>query len=465
MADISKIEVNGTEYDVSDTTERMQALKNLTATQFNSLLTNTTATGAVVQAMGDSETAVMSQKAVTDFVKRYSFSRIWQYNPIEINIENQTITFPYSTWLMGDKQPYNLSNKTLDFSTATKSAIIFIYNITTAELSFEAADTFVPSSTQLIIGLLYRSGTNYMSCNFNAEVKVIQGDYNEYSSVRVVQSTGSSNRQVMSQEAVTSQVAALQRTIQNTCYGEPCVIGIAHRGLSSVAPENTKSALIAARKAGFKKVEIDVHFTSDGVPVIIHDSTVDRTSNGSGNVADMTLEELKALDFGSWFSSSFEGEKILTFEECMALCRKLSLVPCIELKTLDEDLIKALVPVVKKYGLKVEWLSDRCDRLAWILEVDNSQTVVWVNAEHRTDFERYIGLEGELKTGSNRVKLAIRYDKITEALVSEILNYDIDFYAWTVDDVSTLLSLNPFVTGVMSNTINATEQLYKSTVY
>jgi len=72
--------------------------------------------------------------------------------------------------------------------------------------------------------------------------------------------------------------------------------GIAHRG---GRPENTLAAFRRAKAEGASGIEVDLEFTRDGHPVLLHDSTVDRTSNGSGRVADMTLEEIKKLDFGS----------------------------------------------------------------------------------------------------------------------------------------------------------------------
>ena len=72
--------------------------------------------------------------------------------------------------------------------------------------------------------------------------------------------------------------------------------GIAHRG---GRPENTLAAFRRAKAEGASAIEVDLEFTRDGHPVLLHDSTVDRTSSGSGRIADMTLEEIKKLDFGS----------------------------------------------------------------------------------------------------------------------------------------------------------------------
>lgn len=92
----------------------------------------------------------------------------------------------------------------------------------------------------------------------------------------------------------------------------------AHRGASAVAPENTLAAFAAAEAAGAHGLELDVQLSSDGVPVVIHDRTLNRTSNGHGSVSRRTLAQLKQLDAGSWFGSGFAGETIPTLEEVFA---------------------------------------------------------------------------------------------------------------------------------------------------
>ena len=85
---------------------------------------------------------------------------------------------------------------------------------------------------------------------------------------------------------------------------------IAHRGFSARAPENTLAAIDAAIEAGADAVECDVHTSADGVPVVLHDATVDRTTNGTGAVQEMAFEDLGTLDAGSWFGPAFAGEPI-----------------------------------------------------------------------------------------------------------------------------------------------------------
>ncbi|MTH53580.1 glycerophosphodiester phosphodiesterase [Bacillus mangrovi] len=105
-------------------------------------------------------------------------------------------------------------------------------------------------------------------------------------------------------------------------YGEPVTGGadnkmltIAHRGASGYAPENTKASFDLALEMKADYIELDVQRSRDGELVIIHDTSVDRTTNGSGEVRDLNLEELRKLDAGSWFSPDFKGQGIMTFAE------------------------------------------------------------------------------------------------------------------------------------------------------
>ena len=95
------------------------------------------------------------------------------------------------------------------------------------------------------------------------------------------------------------------------------MISVAHRGASNFAPENTQSAFRKALELGADFLECDVHLSKDGELIIMHDDKVDRTTNGSGYVKNFTLAELKELDAGGKFHSSFAGEKIITLNELL----------------------------------------------------------------------------------------------------------------------------------------------------
>ncbi|MFI7600619.1 glycerophosphodiester phosphodiesterase [Actinoplanes sp. NPDC049681] len=96
---------------------------------------------------------------------------------------------------------------------------------------------------------------------------------------------------------------------------------VAHRGYSAVAPENTLPAFAAGVLAGATFIEFDVRTTADGVPVVIHDRTVDRTTDGAGKVWELTLDEIARLDAGSWFSSAYAGICVPKLAEVLELLR------------------------------------------------------------------------------------------------------------------------------------------------
>ncbi|HJN07788.1 MAG: glycerophosphodiester phosphodiesterase family protein [Pirellulaceae bacterium] len=93
----------------------------------------------------------------------------------------------------------------------------------------------------------------------------------------------------------------------------------AHRGASESHPENTRAALREAVRLGAQMIEFDVALTKDGQLVLMHDHTIDRTTNGKGPVSDRTLAELKQLDAGSWKNAEFKDERIPTLDEALAI--------------------------------------------------------------------------------------------------------------------------------------------------
>jgi glycerophosphoryl diester phosphodiesterase len=108
---------------------------------------------------------------------------------------------------------------------------------------------------------------------------------------------------------------------------------IAHRGGSLEAPENTMASFRHAIDLGMRFVELDVQMTRDAELVVIHDDTVDRTTNGHGPVGDYTLEELLRLDAGSHYGRQFAGEKIPTLREVLELCADAAVGVVVEIKS------------------------------------------------------------------------------------------------------------------------------------
>lgn len=126
---------------------------------------------------------------------------------------------------------------------------------------------------------------------------------------------------------------------------------IAHRGASQLAPENTISAFYCAKQAGAQWVEFDVMLAKCGEAVVIHDQTVDRTTNGKGKVNLLTYQELQKLDAGSWFDGKFHNERIPTLADTLLAIQEYGLCPNIEIKPFkgfEEQTIKKIVAVLKK---------------------------------------------------------------------------------------------------------------------
>jgi glycerophosphoryl diester phosphodiesterase len=110
----------------------------------------------------------------------------------------------------------------------------------------------------------------------------------------------------------------------------PPVIG--HRGVAGLAPENTLAGFRMARTLGVASVEFDVRLTADGRCVLMHDATLERTTDGAGPVGAAMLEEIAAVDAGSWFDPGFAGEPVPTLEETLDLLLEIGLNANIELK-------------------------------------------------------------------------------------------------------------------------------------
>ena len=140
---------------------------------------------------------------------------------------------------------------------------------------------------------------------------------------------------------------------------------ISHRGAAALAPENTLAAMRIAFDQGVDFVEADLHLTADGVPVLMHDPTVDRTTTGTGPVANLTLAQIQGLDAGSWFDGAFAGERVPTLEAFLDELAPTNSRALIELKGSwnDEQVAAAVAMLDARYLM---------DRVAFeSFEIDN----------------------------------------------------------------------------------------------
>ncbi|MDR3574065.1 MAG: glycerophosphodiester phosphodiesterase family protein [Anaerolineaceae bacterium] len=131
----------------------------------------------------------------------------------------------------------------------------------------------------------------------------------------------------------------------------------AHRGASALAPENTLSSFDKALTDGAEAIELDVKLTADGKVIVLHDQTVNRTTNGQGDVRTLSLADVKRLDAGSHFSAEFAGETIPTLEEVfLAVGKKLFInVEITNYATPTDALPVRVAELVRKYELE-DWV-------------------------------------------------------------------------------------------------------------
>lgn len=159
---------------------------------------------------------------------------------------------------------------------------------------------------------------------------------------------------------------------------------IAHRGASHYAPENTLAALQKAYELHIPWIEFDVMLTEDNVPIIIHDETLERTTDGHGEVAKTAYKDIAALDAGSWFDRAFSGEHIPTFAEFLKQAAELNLSVNVEIKPSEGKDQETAMAVVQT--LQAHWLTARPNLLV------SSFSVVSLTAARALDKSLCLGL-------------------------------------------------------------------------
>ncbi|MBO9600456.1 MAG: glycerophosphodiester phosphodiesterase [Cohnella sp.] len=221
----------------------------------------------------------------------------------------------------------------------------------------------------------------------------------------------------------------------------PCV---AHRGFSGQAPENTMAAFkLALSKPYVQWMELDVHLSRDDVPVVIHDSTLKRTTNGQGNVRDHTAEQLGKLDAGSWFHRSFAKEGVPTLEQVLKLAAgrcKLN----VELKgddQADEETKRRLahrtVDMIKAKGMAQDTVitSFRPELLKTVREYDSSIKLGFIIDDNPADLAAKV-------IGLGATTLSIGYNHMTTELLRRTAEAGIEVMAWTVNSRKDLAKLS-----------------------
>lgn len=263
--------------------------------------------------------------------------------------------------------------------------------------------------------------------------------------------------------------------VRNIRIGRSYVRGVNHRGYNSVAPENTLPAYELSKALGFKYVETDISFTSDNIPVLLHDASINRTArNADGteiaetvNIEDITYEQALVYDFGIWKGQEYAGTKIPRFDDFVKWCKRSGIHPYIELKSsvmggtaITEQQVIMMLDIVKACGMSdnVTWTS--FDRTALTYVRDNSpksRIGYIVNTEITSGI---IANTKGLRSGSNEVFLDASYTLVTAEAVALAIAEDVPIEVWTVDSKSAIMDLDDYVTGVISNVLDASRIFY-----
>ncbi|WP_100486061.1 glycerophosphodiester phosphodiesterase [Sporolactobacillus pectinivorans] len=168
----------------------------------------------------------------------------------------------------------------------------------------------------------------------------------------------------------------------------------AHRGSKSNRPENTLSAFEEAMHVGSDGIELDVHLTKDQEVVVMHDEKVNRTTNAKGQIKSFTVNDLKELDAGSWFSPQFRGERVPTLKEVLDLLSDFPGVLNVEFKTdhnvypgIEEKVVR-LIDLYRS-NLPVVYSSFNHESLIRMKHIDPSADVALLLWERLADPWRY----------------------------------------------------------------------------
>lgn len=213
---------------------------------------------------------------------------------------------------------------------------------------------------------------------------------------------------------------------------------INHRGYSAEAPENTMPAYALSVRKGYEYVETDVQFTKDNVPVLIHDTTIDRTSNGTGKVANLTYKQLQNYDFSYKSNSTerwagYEGTKIATFEEFIAFCSRNHLHPYIEMKvSMTKSQVNTLYSLVKQYDMQsnATWISFYESNLLYMK--NNNVYAALCLLTNNVNSSAIKNVQA-LKNGKNSVMLGANVGSLTATQRITLLRNNIPWCVWTID--------------------------------
>ena len=254
---------------------------------------------------------------------------------------------------------------------------------------------------------------------------------------------------------------------QGSLWKNDNVRGVNHRGYATVAPENTLPAFKLSKDMGFSYVETDIRFTSDGVPVLLHDASINRTArnsdgteiSGTINIADITYAEASAYDYGIWKGTAYAGTPIPTFAQFLKACRRLGLRPYIELKAGTQAQIEGLVDTVISCGFKglCTWISYSDTYLSYVKNHASGERLGLIADTYSSALITTIN---GLKTEDNEVILDMTVlSQIDNTVVAALIAADIALECFVNGNYS-IVGANPYITGITTDSGNIGQYMY-----
>jgi glycerophosphoryl diester phosphodiesterase len=225
----------------------------------------------------------------------------------------------------------------------------------------------------------------------------------------------------------------------------------AHRGYSSLYPENTMTAFKKVEFAGSYGIELDVQLTKDGEVVIIHDERVDRTTNGTGFVQDFTLNEIKRLNAGNIIDPIATNETIPTFEEYCQWVKTTNLITNVELKTsiiYYKDIEKKVIAIIESHHLEDKIILSSFNHLSLIEAkriAPSISTAALVPSEGLQNGGFYCNKYGFSYLHPD-------YVSIDDSTIKECEQYNVGVNVWTVNSIDHLeYAIKMGVSGIITN--------------
>ncbi|PYI56961.1 glycerophosphodiester phosphodiesterase [Paenibacillus flagellatus] len=205
---------------------------------------------------------------------------------------------------------------------------------------------------------------------------------------------------------------------------------VGHRGAAGDAPENTLASFALAVKQGADAIELDVHPSKDGRLVVCHDTTVNRTTNGKGEIGQMTVEQLKKLDAGSWGGKAFAGERLPLLEDVFDLVPPRMEVN-VEIKSDSPALRDALIGMLRERELFgrvfVSSFNHEC-----LVRLKRAEPLVKIGLLYDTKPLRPAEAHG--KYGVEPYSLHPHHKLVDRSFVEEAERLGLRVYPWTVND-------------------------------